>query len=301
MSKTAVIVVHYKNEKDTYECLESLYKNSSPVNYLTIMIATQTSDKFLSQIKNHFSKIIIVTLNENIGFAASVNRGLKEAIEKNCEYMILLNNDVLVGKNLVGKMIHFAEKNSLVGIVSPKIYFAPKYEFHNNRYKEEDRGKIIWYAGGLIDWANIYAFHRGVNEVDIGQYDETVETDFATGCCMLIKKQVIDKIGFFDEKYFLYFEDVDYSVRAKKSGFQVDYYSGAFLWHKNASSSGKPGSYIHVYYQTRNRLYFGFKYASIKAKKSLLIDSFRCILKGNIQKKAVLDYYFLGKMGEGSL
>ncbi len=300
MNKTAVIIPHYKNEKDTYECLESLYKNSSPIDYITILIAVETSSKFLSQIRSQFSKLITITLENNIGFSASINKGLKKALEKSCEYMILLNNDVLVGRNLVNRMVDFAKKESCLGLVSPKIYFAPGCEFHNNRYKKEEKGRVIWYAGGLFDWANVYASHRGVDEVDKGQYDNTEETDFATGCCMLIKKQVLDKIGFFDEKYFLYFEDIDYSVRAKKNGFEVYYYPGAFLWHKNASSSGRPGSSVHIYYQLRNRLYFGFKYASAKTKKALILDSVRLILKDGIQRKAVLDY-FLGKMGKGNL
>jgi len=159
---------------------------------------------------------------------------------------------------------------------------------------------VIWYAGGIIDWDNILAKHRGIDEVDRGQYEETSETPFATGCCMLIRKEVVEKIGLLDEKYFLYFEDVDYSLRAKKAGFKIVYFPKAHLWHKNAASSGKPGSATHVYYQTRNRLYFGFKYASLSTKKSLFFDSLKMIMKNNLHKKACLDYY-LGRMGKGDL
>lgn len=300
MNKTAVIILHYKNENDTYECLETLHNNSCPTQYITIVVANRPSSKFISEIKSRFPKIIVISLEENIGFADGVNMGIKKAIELDCEYMILLNNDVLVGRDLVNKITDFAKTKSFIGLISPKIYFAPGCEYHKNRYKKEEKGKIIWYAGGLVDWSNIYASHRGVDEVDHGQYEEIIETDFATGCCMLIKRKVVDKIGFFDKKYFLYFEDIDYSMRAKNSGFQVVYYPGAFLWHKNASSSEKPGSPIHIYYQTRNRLYFGFKYASARAKKSLLIDSIKLAFKGGMLKKAALDYY-LGRMGRGSL
>jgi len=117
---------------------------------------------------------------------------------------------------------------------------------------------------------------------------------------MLIKRETIKKIGFLDKKYFLYFEDVDYSIRAKKAGFKVVYFPGVFLWHRNAVSSGRPGSPIHVYYQTRNRLYFGFKYASIWTKKSLFWESLKMIAKGDIKRKACLDYYFM-KMGKATI
>ena len=126
--------------------------------------------------------------------------------------------------------------------------------------------------------------------------------DFATGCCMYISRAAIESIGFFDEKYFLYYEDVDYSVRAKQAGFGVFYDPSVHIWHKNAASSDKPGSLLHRYYQTRNRLYFGFKYAPSRTKKSLLMESVRMLLGGGVERKAVLDYYVrrMGKMYETS-
>lgn len=108
---------------------------------------------------------------------------------------------------------------------------------------------------------------------------------------MLISRDLIEHIGLLDEKYFLYYEDVDYSIRAIKAGFKIYYLPKAHIWHKNASSSGKPGSKLHIYYQERNRLYFGFKYASIKTKKSLIFDSLRILFKGNVYRDAIVDYY----------
>lgn len=300
MDKVAVIVLHYKNESDTLECLLTLLNNSHKILYEIIVVANQSSGKFIRASVNHYPKMFVLPTNTNVGFAEGINIGLKKAMELKCNYMILLNNDVLVGEGLVDKMIRYAKGDPSSGIISPKIYFASGFEYHSGRYKSREKGKIIWYAGGFVDWANIYATHRGVDEFDQGQYDKTEESEFATGCCMLIKKEVIDKIGFFDNNYFLYYEDVDYSVRAKNIGYKIIYYPKAFLWHKNASSSEKPGSSIHIYYQTRNRLYFGYKYASIRTKKSLLFDSIGLFLNGGIPRKAVVDYY-LGRMGRGTL
>lgn len=211
-----------------------------------------------------------------------------------------MNNDTIVSQDFLTSLIDFAKDKEDLGIVSPKIYFAPGFEYHKDRYKKADQGKVIWYAGGKIDWENIYASHIGVDEVDQGQYDKAKEIDFATGCCMLIKRDVLEKVGLFDKNYFVYFEDVDLSTRAKKAGFKVYYTPNTFLWHKNASSSGKPGSSLHVYYQTRNRLYFGLKYAHIKTKIHLIRDALFMTFGGNpAQKKACLDF-FTNKMGKGS-
>lgn len=301
MDKVGVIILHYNSEEDTRQCLNSLMHHRQDYNSLKLFVVTnQSSIKFISSLKKNYPKIDLIENKTNLGFAAGNNIGISKALGFGCEYILILNNDTIVTPDLVPKLILFAQQDSLIGLISPKIYFAPGFEYHKKLYSNQERGKVIWYAGGKIDWSNIYAYHRGVDEVDTGQFESSQETDFATGCCMLIKRSVIDKIGLLDKKYFLYYEDVDYSVRAKRAGFSVKYCAATYLWHKNASSSGRPGSKIHVYYQTRNRLYFGFKYAPFRVKKSLLVESLKSYFKGGIQVKSVKDYY-LGKMGRASL
>ena len=138
----------------------------------------------------------------------------------------------------------------------------------------------------------MYASHRGVDEVDQGQYDNSEETDFITGCCMLIKREVVEQVGFLDNNLYLYLEDLDYCMRVKQAGCKLVYEPTAKLWHKNASSSDKPGSKLHQYYQTRNRLIIGMRYASIRTKLALFKESFYHLRQGGVKKKAVLDYYF---------
>lgn len=297
MSKTTVVILHYYSSKDTIDCLQSLIQEDKHTNY-SIIVVFNSQDARLSQLlKMEYPGVIIILNRDNIGFAGGVNRGIVKAEEIGSENIIILNNDTIISEGLISGLVAYANKEKTIGLVSPKIYFSPGFEYHKNRYKTEEKGKVIWYGGGMIDWLNIYGHHRGVDEVDKGQYNKITETDYATGCCMLIKKSVIDKIGYFNEKYFLYFEDVDYSVRTKEHGFKVFYYPKTYIWHKNASSSDKPGSLTHIYYQNRNRLYFGYKYASWRAKKALLFDSMKMLLRRGIQSKAVRDYYF-GLMGK---
>jgi len=151
-----------------------------------------------------------------------------------------------------------------------------------------------------MDWKNIIGSHRGVDEVDKGQFNKVEETDFASGCCVMIRREVFQEIGFFNEKYFLYYEDNDFSQRVKLNGFRVYYQPRAMLWHLNAGSTGGSGSNLQDYFITRNRLLFGFSYASVRTKAALLKESIKFLFAGrNFQRKAVLDFY-TGRFGKGS-
>src|SRR3989344_5999106 len=222
--------------------------------------------------------IIVLTWNqltltleelENLGFAGGNNVGLIDAIKRGADYVLFLNNDVILPDDLLVQLVKVAESNEKIGLVAPKIYFAKGFEFHKKRYKKSDLGKVIWYAGGQIDWQNIIGIHLGVDEIDQGQFKKR-KISFATGCCMLISADVFHKIGMLDEKYFLYLEDMDLSYRAQKAGFKILFEPSAIIWHKNAASAGGSGSRLQEYYFTRNRLLFTFRYAKLKTKLALL-------------------------------
>lgn len=291
MKKIYIVILNFNGEKFIINCLKSvneLLAGDYEIN--TIVVDNASTDKSVQLISEKFPKIKILVNKENLGFAEGNNIGIRYALNNGADYILLLNNDTIVDKKLVTSLIGEALESSEIGLISPKIYFAPGYEFHKDHYKEKDRGQVIWYAGGLIDWKNMLASHKGVDEVDRGQFNQTIETDFTTGCCLLITREVFKKIGFFDKKYFLYFEDTDFNIRAKRSGFKIIYCPKGVIWHLNAGSSGS-GSQLHDYYLTRNRLLFGFKYASFKVKLLLLKESIKDLFESNsIKKKAFLDF-----------
>jgi len=301
MTTVAIVIVCYKSIPETLDCLKSLNTLSLPQIQATVFVidnsADNTLEKRLPKLKFnlHYFKSLL-----NLGFAEGVNEGIKKAGINHFDYFLLLNSDTIVSKDLLINLVSLIKANPNYGLVSPKIYFAPGKEYHKDRYQKEDLGKVIWYAGGRIDWNNVYCSHVGVDQVDDGQFDRTKPTDFATGCCLLIPSQIISKVGLLDTKYFLYFEDVDYSMRIRKAGFEIIYAPQSFLHHKNASSSGSPGSSLHIYYQTRNRLYFGFKYASFKTKIHLFKEAVKILFSDDkIRKNAVSDF-FINKMGRGT-
>lgn len=297
--KIAIIVLHYKGKDLTYGCLKSL-KNVRDDHFLLFKILIDNNScEPIDNLKKKFKDIELIKNSQNLGFAEGNNVGIRYALKNGADYILILNNDTTVDKDFLFQLIKQADLINQSGILGPKIYFAPGYEYHKRRYKKEDLGKVFWYAGGIIDWKNVYCFHRGVDEVDKGQYDKVEETDFVSGCAMLVKREVFEKIGLFDSRYFLYLEDVDFCVRAKEAGFKITYVPQAKVWHYNAGSS-KVGGELHDYFITRNRMIFGLKYASFKTKFSLIKESLKILLNGRPwQKIAIKDFYFQ-KFGKGS-
>jgi GT2 family glycosyltransferase len=300
MTQVFTTLINYNSNKMTDDCLNSLEElNTTGFDLNVVVVDNASKEKFVDSAKQRKFGLKIISSEKNLGFAGGQNLGIKYSLENGADYVVILNNDVILDKNLFSEMLGtFAEKDC--GIVSPKIYFAKGYEFHKDRYSEEDFGKVIWYAGGQIDWQNVIASHIGVDEVDKGQYDEVKEIDFSSGCCEMIKREVFEKTGFFDDRYFLYYEDNDLSQRAKTKNFKIFYQPKAIMWHLNAGSTGGSGSALQDYYITRNRLLFGFRYANLRAKIALGRESFKNILFGRTwQKKGAMDFY-LRKFGKGS-
>jgi hypothetical protein len=301
MPKVLVSIVNFNGDKDTLSCLDSLDKiNVQNLKLCVVVVDNASKENFVVEKEYQNFELKIIRSDINLGFAGGQNLGIKWGLENGIDYFTILNNDVILEENFLSELLKtFAEKKDC-GIVSPKIYFAKGHEFHKDRYEDKDLGKVIWYAGGRVDWKNVIAFHRRVDEVDKGHFDTLEKTDFASGCCEMIKKEVFEKVGLFDEKYFLYYEDNDLSQRAKKAGFAIYYQPKAYLWHLNAGSTGGSGSALHDYYITRNRLLFGFKFASLKTKFALVKESFKLILIGRPwQKRGAADFY-LGRFKKGS-
>ncbi len=250
-----------------------LYNNYTILNDFFNSLKNQDSSRFhvfvadLSTEPQQYPYLPFVTLlkGPNGGYAYGVNRGIQKAIEEGYEKFVVINSDVYVAENFVEAVQSSLanHKNTLLG---GKIYYAPGYEYHKDTYSKNEIGKVIWFAGGKIDWANMITSHTGVDEVDKGQYETQTQVDFITGCFMAYPKSVIDTIGQWDETWFLYYEDTDYSVRAARAGIRLLYDPSIMLWHKNAQSTGGSGSSIHTKYQEKNRLTFGFKYAPLRTR-----------------------------------
>ena len=276
--KVFIVILNWNNWSDTLECLESLKNNDYP-NEQVVIIDNGSAEKLRTDFKVIYNK-------ENLGFAGGNNVGIKYALEKGADYVLLLNNDTVVAKDFLSEMIKVAGKDEKIGLIGPKIYF----------YQDKNR---IWSAGGQVNWLYNKGQMRGYNQIDKEQYDCPEETDYITGCCLLIKKEVIKKIGLMPKDYFLYYEDTDWSLRAQQAGFKCVFVPRAKIWHKGSKSSLE-GSPSYIYYHIRNGLILAQRYAPWYVKPLVHLDVFWRAIKQIIklvffpQKKAWAKYILLG-------
>ena len=301
MTKIAVVILNWNGKKDTVACLKSInIQIGSDYQVLPVVVDNASSDGSSKEFAHLDIKNLHVIQNKiNFGFAKGNNIGIKYAMDKGADYVMVLNNDTVVGDETLGKLVRYMEQNPKIAVCSPKIYFAKGYEFHKSRYTSSQLGKVIWYAGGVIDWKNVYGKNFGVDEVDEGQFGKNTTTDFATGACSVFRVKAVKETGLYDERYFMYLEDVDLSCRLKEKGWGVNYCGRAHIWHKVAQSSGI-GSDLNDYYISRNRLLFGFKYAAPRVKVVLFKEAVKFLLVGRKWQKIGVRDYFLGKFGHGS-
>lgn len=253
MNKVSVILVNYNGGKYNIECIESILKSTKDNFTIEIIVVDNGScDKSINEIRKKYNEDVkIIELNDNLGFAVANNIGIKYSIENNTDFILLLNNDTIIEKDMINILYNEAIKNK-DSIVVPKIMY----------YDHKD---TIWSAGGEVDWNKGITLHYGMDEKDDkGQYDTIKEISFGTGCCMFIPIDVINKVGFLEEKYFLYYEDTDYCIRIKKLGYRILYIPKAKMYHKVTASSGGVESSSYIYYLNRNRLYFNKKYNNKK-------------------------------------
>lgn len=235
-----IVLVNYCNPDLTIACIESLQKAGVKTEQI-IVVDNASSDNSVS-ILNGIDGIVLIISEKNGGFSYGNNLGIKYAVSKNCSSVILLNNDTVVAEDFFEQIFKGAENCVAV----PKIYyyFDPK---------------ILWYAGGQIDYMRGRQVHFGENEKDGAEFSIEKKVDYATGCCMMIPRSVIDEVGFWDEKYFMYWEDMDYSLRLKEAGIQICYLPNAKIWHKVGMSGGSQ-SKMAIYYSNRNRFYIIKRY-----------------------------------------
>lgn len=239
-----IVVLNYNGYKDTIECLKSLSKINYK-NYKIVVVDNCSTDNSVENIKNYIvDNVYLLESNENLGFAGGNNIGIKFALENDAEYILLLNNDIIVDKDFLSNMIDGFKNNFDVGMISPKIYYY-------------DNKKLINSFGAR---KSLYGTIKniGQNCKDCEKFSEDLFVDYIMGCCMLIKSDVIKKVGLLEEKYFMYLEESDYCEKVNKA-FKIMVKSDSHIWHKEGSSTKKSFSkinYFSLYYCRRNSLLF---------------------------------------------
>lgn len=285
--KISIIIINWNHWKDTIECLESLYQINY-YNYDVVLVDNASKNDSLQKIKeyaegkikvrskffkydplnkpikvsyynnekseckNQYSNcgnLIVIKNDKNYGFAEGNNIGIRFALKNlNPDYILLLNNDMVVDKDFLDEMIYTGEKDKKVGILGPKIYYY-------------DQPNKIWSVGARISWKTCRGIHIGINNLDTGQYEVKTDVEYVSGFAFCIKTKIIEKIGLMDKDFFLYFEETDWTLRANKIGYKSVYIPKSKVWHKVSKSGGGISKPIGLYYITRNRWLFMKKWA----------------------------------------
>jgi len=258
MEKIGVVSVTYNSGKVLNSFLVDLLAQSHS-NFILYVIDNASTDSTLKILDKYLDpRIRVLKNNYNKGVAAANNLGIKSALSDNCNQILLLNNDIEFSDGLFANLLNEQTKHKC-SIVTPKIMY----------YLNKD---IIWYAGGWFNKKRGYLpSHRGINEKDYGQYDKALQVEYASTCCLLINKEVFDKLGFMDEKYFVYFDDTDFLFRVfQNNSYKVWFCPQVVLYHKVGSLS-----------------------------KSFVIDKKNQVLRGNffLQQNTKNHVYFLRKLG----
>lgn len=262
-----IIILNWNQKEDALECLSSVTKIDY-TNYKVILVDNGSIDGSQEAIKNNYPEVVLIENKENLGYANGNNVGIKHALKKGADYIFILNNDTVVDSKTPSLLVDAAEEEKNIGIVGPKIYYC----------KEPNR---IQSVGGILD-RNFNPLHRGFKEIDKDQFEDTKEVDFVSGSAMLIKREVFDKIGFFDSQFFMYWEETDFCYRARKQGFRIVVVPKAKIWHKGGVSSTP----LITYYTARNKLLLlkKHKLGNLNILK-VYISSLRTILSWTIRSK----------------
>ncbi|MBQ6449401.1 glycosyltransferase family 2 protein [bacterium] len=301
MDKIAIIIVHYNTDEDTRETLKSLQDlRTGELEVRTFVVDNASKEPFtLKKDDKNNKNIRIIRSDSNLGFTGGNNLGFATASKEfNPDYFLLLNSDTLIHPDFLVNLYNKLQQKPEWALAVPKIYFAKDCEFHRDSYRADDRGRVLWYAGGSIDWDNLLTIHLGVDEVDRGQFDQAREVDFATGCCFLVRREILASIGDFDDRYFLYYEDVDLCQRVIAHGHQIGYVPESIIWHKNGGSTAGSGSDLQTFYQTRNRLQFFFTHGNLMVRQRVIRLAIRLLTHGSRVEKLGARNFLLQKLGK---
>lgn len=249
MVEIALIILTCNKKALILSCLNSLKKvNKKNIKLTTIVVDNGSKDETVETIIKKYPEVIVIDNKINYGFAKGINCGLRFAYQQDCQYILLLNNDIIPDKDFLIKLISQAKRNSYY-ICGPKIL---------------TKDNKIWSIGGVIDKVRFSGGLIGYGQEESLNF-KNQKVDFISGTAMLVKREVFEKIGFFDEDYFFYYEDLDFCFRAGKAGFKSYLVPSSEIIHLE-SKTIKKNSPSHYYHAAKSHLIFVFKRAPLKIK-----------------------------------
>jgi len=237
---TYIIILTWNGWNDTEECLRSLVPICGS-GIRVLLVDNGSSDGTPEKARRSFPEVEVVENGGNLGFPGGNNVGIREALSRGAEFVVLLNNDTVVDKEFARELLFVARRDEKIGMVTSKIYFF-------------DRPERIWFAGGDISTWTGRSRHAGFGEVDRGQFDHVEDIGRPCGCSLLVTRAYLKDVGLLDESLFLYGEEIDWVLRARRKGYRCVLAPRSKVWHKWASATGGARSGTYLYYSVRNML-----------------------------------------------
>lgn len=280
-----IIILNYASGEDTLEAVSSLEKLNYS-NYKLVVVDNNTpTDKRIGLKEKLPEEVKFIQTGANLGFAGGNNRGVKYALEEGADYLLLLNPDVKVEPDFLDHLVSVAESpkdypqiKQPIGFLQPLIFYAG-----------ED-SDLIYSNGGKLNWNNTFATLKdnAKHKDEINLKEEPFVSDYITGTALFVSREVIEDIGPMKEDYFLYYEDTDWSLRAQEAGYKHYIVPKARIYHKEAVSTGLH-SYIHIYYNSRNGMFLGWRHNGLFGKVAVAFKSFWIFIKQPVK------YFFIPK------
>jgi len=238
----AIVILNWNGKDNTLECLNSLEDIDYP-NFRVIVVDNGSTDGFQDEVSQAFPQHYLICNDDNLGFPGGNNVGIKCALKQQFDYVLLLNHDTLVESDFLKKLVNVATSDQNIGICGPRIVY------HSNP-------ELFWSTGGYLAKKSGCPYHLEKPPPQVCTDKAFSEVDWVSGCALLIKASVIERIGLLDDDYFVGTEDVDWCVRTQRAGYTIAYVDNACIAHKKRIVSFNQYNYLQQYYTLRNLLIF---------------------------------------------
>lgn len=245
-----VIVLNYNGEKLLPACLDSLARQTGePID--TVIVDNASTDGSAALVAQCYPSVRFLALERNYGFVGANNAALRDALARGSEYALLLNNDTFAAPDFISQMLAVMRSDPDIAVVCPKIFFAHQPD-------------VLWYGGGDFNLWTSVTKHRGWKQIDQNQFDNRCDITQATGCAMLVRASATRDVGLLDEQFWIYAEDLDWSVRFLKRGYRLAFAPKAHLWHLDGATNvkvlGKGSEERRQFLSTRNMVFVARKH-----------------------------------------
>jgi GT2 family glycosyltransferase len=264
------VILNTNRREDTLACLESLRRNTYPRQQV-IVLDNASTDGSVEAIRSEFPHVHLIQLEDNQGYAGNNNVGIRAALDLQADWVLVLNEDTLLADDCLEQLVKHAHPDPEIGIAGPLVY-------------HHSEPAVIQSAGGKLG-ANWESIHIAQNEPDVGQFSRPRRVDWISGCALMVRREVIEQVGMLEARFFYYWEETEWCLRARRAGWEVVHIPSARLWHKGVQRDYQPSPNV-TYYSTRNRLFMLQKHrAPLRVWAAVWLQYGRTLLAWSVRPK----------------